>query len=83
MRKKKKTVPQTRNDRKVSPRKQSGLIARGKKAQQSAKAGSALDNRSHRTVMRFSCAPQERGHHTNKGRYHNLSKHDKSAAQHG
>ena len=56
MPKKKKTAPQTPNDRKASSRKQAGLIARGKQAQQSAKPRSALDNRSHRTVMRFTCA---------------------------
>ena len=56
MRKKKKTAPQTRNDRKASSPKQAGLIVRGKKAQQSARSTSALDNRSHRTVMRFTCA---------------------------
>ena len=49
MRKKNKTAPQTRNDRKASSRKQSGLIARAKNAQQSARPKSALDNRSHRT----------------------------------
>ncbi|MHC4235798.1 MAG: hypothetical protein ACYSUQ_11835, partial [Planctomycetota bacterium] len=70
-----------RNDRKVSPRKQSGLIARGKKAQQSAKAGSALDNRSHRTVMRFSCAPPERKGHPNKSREHALCNARVHAAQ--
>ena len=57
MRKKKKTAPQTRNDRKASSRKQAGLIARGKKARQSARPASALDNRSHRTVMRFQLRP--------------------------
>jgi hypothetical protein len=71
--KKKKTAAQTPNDRKASSRKQSGLIARGKNAQQSARPGSALDNRSHRTVMRFSCAPPERGGHPNKGSAHELS----------
>jgi hypothetical protein len=54
---KKKTAPQTRKHRKASSRKQAGLIAQSKKAQQSARRGSALDNRSHRTVMRFSYGP--------------------------
>jgi hypothetical protein len=53
---KKKTVTQTRNHRKTSSRKQSGLTARSTNAQQSARPRSALDNRSHRTDMRFTCA---------------------------
>ncbi len=45
----KKTAPRTRKHQKVSSRKQPGLIAKGKTAQQSAGTTSALDNRSHRT----------------------------------
>ena len=56
MRKKKKTAPQTRQRRKASSPKQPGLIARGKNARDSARPESALDNRSHRTDMRFTCA---------------------------
>ena len=69
---KKKTAPQTRSNRRTSSRRQSGLIARGKTAQQSAKPESGLDNRSHRTVMRFSCAPLGRGGQMNKGNKHVL-----------
>jgi hypothetical protein len=45
----KKTAPRTRKHRKASSPQQSGLIAKGKTAQQSATTRSALDNRSHRT----------------------------------
>jgi len=46
----KQTAPQTPKRRNASSRKQAGLIAQGKNAQQSATPKSALDNRSHRTV---------------------------------
>jgi hypothetical protein len=50
----KKTAPRTRRHRKASSPQQSGLIAKGITAQQSATTRSALDNRSHRTDQRFS-----------------------------
>jgi hypothetical protein len=80
---KKKTVTQTRNHRKTSSRKQSGLTARSTNAQQSARPRSALDNRSHRTVMRFSCASPQRGGQSNKGSEHVVSILEEHAAQHG
>ena len=52
----KKTAPQTPKRQRASSPKQPGLIARGRNAQASARCESALDNRSHRTVMRFTCA---------------------------
>ena len=53
---KKKTAPQTHKHRKASFPKQPGLIAQGETAQQSATTKSTLDNRSHRTSLRFCCA---------------------------
>jgi hypothetical protein len=52
----KKTAPRTRKHQKVSSSQQSGLIAREKNDQQSAKTKSALDNHFHRTVMHLTCA---------------------------
>ena len=46
----KKTAPKPRQHRPASPTQQSGLIAQGKDAQQSATRNCALDNRSHRTA---------------------------------
>ena len=51
----KQTAPQTGKNRKASSRKQSGLIAQGPNAPQSARVNSVLDNRSHRTELRLSC----------------------------
>ena len=51
----KKAAPQTRKRRKASSRKQSGLIAQDKNAQQSAMTKSALDNHSHRTLGGGGC----------------------------
>ena len=45
----KKTAPKPRQHRPASPTQQSGLIAQGRDAQQSATRNCALDNRSHRT----------------------------------
>ena len=50
----KKTAPKPRR-RSVSPSQHVGLIAREKTVPQSATAECALDNRSHRTDLRFSC----------------------------
>ena len=51
---KKKTAP--RSHRTASSHKPSGLIAQGENAQRSARKKYALDNRSHRTALRFTCA---------------------------
>jgi len=51
----KKTAKQTKKRRADSPPEQSGLIAKGKSSQQSARTECALDNRSHRTTLRISC----------------------------
>ena len=56
---KKQTASQTRKHPAASSRKQSGLIAQGKNAPQSAAPKCALDNRSHRT-SRASAAAQRR-----------------------
>ena len=57
----KQTAPQTRKRQKASPVQQSGLIAQGKTAAQSATQGSALDNRSHRTSCGyFACCSYRR-----------------------
>ena len=52
----KKTAVQTTERRADSPTQKSGLIAKGKNTQQSGTTKCALDNRSHRTALRFSCA---------------------------
>ncbi len=52
---KKKTAPRTQKRPTASSPQQSGLIATGKHAQQSATTRCALDNRSHRTSLRFGC----------------------------
>jgi len=51
----KKTAKQTKKRRADSPTDQSGLIAKGKNSQRSARTKSVLDNRSHRTTLRISC----------------------------
>ena len=45
----KQTAPQIRKRRRTAAHKQTGLIAQGGTAQQSAAAASVLDNHSHRT----------------------------------
>ena len=50
-----KTAKHTTKRRADSPPKQSGLIAKGKNSQRSARTKSALDNRSHRTTRQISC----------------------------
>ena len=55
----KQTAPRTRKYRKASSPQQSGLIAEGTTAQQSAVARCALDNRSHRTTLRISCGARQ------------------------
>jgi hypothetical protein len=51
----KKTAKQTKQRRTDSPAKKSGLIAKEKNSQRSARTKSALDNRSHRTTLGISC----------------------------
>ena len=51
----KKTERRTKKRRADSLPKQSGLIAKGKKPQQSARTESVLDNRSHRTTLQIGC----------------------------
>jgi hypothetical protein len=45
----KKTVRKAPGDRKASPKKTKGLIAKGQKPRESVQEGCVLDNRSHRT----------------------------------
>jgi hypothetical protein len=51
----KKTAKHATQRRADSHPQQSGLIAKGKNTQQSATTKSALDDRSHRTILRLSC----------------------------
>ena len=51
----KKTERRTKKRTADSLPEQSGLIAKGKNSQQSARTESALDNRSHRTSLGISC----------------------------
>jgi len=53
-------APRGRKHRQASHLQHSVLIAEGKVAHRSATVRSALDNRSHRTTLRFSCEGRRR-----------------------